>query len=114
MGQAKLFDQALQALGFFQGVQVFALDVFNQRHGGGRLIRHIAHQHGHRVQPRQARGAKAALARNDFVFAGVLALGQLADQDRLHDALRFDALGQFVQGTLIHAGARLIGSRHQL
>jgi hypothetical protein len=35
VSEPKLLDQALQALGFFQRVEVFALDVFDQRHGGG-------------------------------------------------------------------------------
>ena len=43
-------NQALQALRFFQGVQVFALNVFNQRHGRRGLVGHIAHQHRCRVQ----------------------------------------------------------------
>jgi hypothetical protein len=49
MRQAKFFNQALQALRFFKGVKVFTLDVFYQRHGGGGLIGHIAHQHWHAV-----------------------------------------------------------------
>ena len=47
--EPKLFDQALQTLGFFQGVEVFALDVLDQRHGGGGLVGHIAHQDRHRL-----------------------------------------------------------------
>ncbi len=45
--EAELADQALQALGLFQRVQVFALDVLDQRHGGGGLVGHVAHQHRH-------------------------------------------------------------------
>ena len=72
MRVAKLLHQALQALGFFQGVEVFALDVFNQRHGGSGLVGHIAHQHGHFRQSGNAGSAKAALTGNDFVLARVL------------------------------------------
>ena len=65
MGEAKFFDQALQTLRFFQRVQVFALHVLNQRHGGSGLIRHVAHQHRHAVEPGQFGRAEAPLARKD-------------------------------------------------
>jgi hypothetical protein len=48
----------LQALRLFQRVEVFALDVLDQRHGGGGFVGHVAHQHRHLGQARQARGAK--------------------------------------------------------
>jgi hypothetical protein len=35
-----------------------------------------------------------------------------AHQDRLHDALRFDALGQLVQAAFVHAGAGLVDACH--
>ena len=67
VGEAEFLHQALQALRFFQRVQIFALDVFNEPHGGGRLIGHITHQHRHAVQPGQFGGPEAALASDDFV-----------------------------------------------
>jgi hypothetical protein len=98
----------------FQRVEVFTLDVFNQRHGGCGLIRHIAHEHGHAVQARKPSRAAAALAGDDFVFAGVFAIGEAAHEDRLHDALGFDALGQLIQSAFVHAGARLVLAGHQI
>jgi hypothetical protein len=47
------FDQALQALRFFQRVQVLALDVLDQRHRRGGFVGHVAHQHRHAVQAGQ-------------------------------------------------------------
>ena len=67
MRQAKFLDQALQALGFFQRIEVFALHVLDQGHGGGGLVGHIAHQHRHPVQPGELGRTKAPLARNDLV-----------------------------------------------
>ena len=101
-------EQAAQAVGrsrsaasnllrLFQRVEVFALDVFDQRHGGGGLVGHVAHQHGHAVQPRQPRRTKAPLARDDFVLARVLSVHQTAHQNRLHDALGLDGFGQLIQ-----------------
>jgi len=94
--QAELVDEALQALRLFQRIQVFALDVLDECHRGGRLVGHVAHQHRHAVQPGQARRAKAPFAGNDFVLARVCPCAEAAHQDRLHDALRLDAFGQLV------------------
>jgi hypothetical protein len=101
-------------LSFFQRVEVFALNVFDERHGGGGLIGHIAHQNRDRLEARQARSAKTALACNDLVLASVRAFRKLTHQNWLHDALRLDRLGQFVQGTFVHAGARLVHAGHHL
>ena len=54
--QAKLLDRALEAMGFFRRVEVFAVDVLDERHGGRRLVGHVAHQHRNLGQARQARG----------------------------------------------------------
>ena len=112
--EAKLANQALQALCFFQRVEVFALDVFDQRHGRSGLVGHLAHQHGHFRQPSQARGAEAPLARDDFVLARVLSIHQTAHQNRLHDALGLDGFGQLIQRAFVHARARLVHAGHQL
>ena len=79
-------DQALDAHGFFQRIQVFTLDILDQRHRQRRIVRHAAHQHRHMGQPRQLCGAPAPLAGDDFIAA----VGKLAHQDRLHDSLRLD------------------------
>ena len=96
----------------FQRVQIFTLNVFNQRHGGGGLISHLTHQHRHFDQTSNARSTETAFTSNDFVLASVLTLGQLAHQNRLHDALGLDTLGQLIERALIHACAWLILARH--
>jgi hypothetical protein len=96
----------LQAVGLFQRVEVFTLDVLDQGHHRGGFVRHVAHQHRHLVQPGQARGAGAALAGNDLVAA----TGQRAHQHRLHHPLGLDALGELVQGPFVHAGPGLIAA----
>ena len=120
--EAKFVHQALDALRFFQRVEVFALDVFNEGHGGGGFVGHFAHEHGHLRQSGQTGCAVAPLARDDFVvrccgfFACAVCrwqrhgpgLRQLAHEDGLHDALRADAFGQLVQRAFVHAGARLV------
>ena len=115
--QAKFLDQALQALRFFQRVQVFALHVFYQRHGGGGVVGNVFYQYGYAGQPRQFGRPKAPLARDDFVFACVGTVAciqpQLAYQNRLQNALGLDGLGQFVQRSLVHARARLVDAGNQ-
>ena len=114
MRQTKLFDQALQALGLFKRIQIFALNIFYQRHGGCSLVRHLAHKHRHLIQPREPSSTKTPLTSNDFVFARIGAANQLAHQNRLHDALRLDALGQLVQRAFVHARTGLVDTRHHV
>ena len=112
--QTKFADQALQSLGLFQRIEVFALHVFDQRHGGCGMVVHCAYQHGRRLQAGQVCSSEPPFAGNDLVFPGVGAIRQLAHEDRLHDALRLDAFGQFVQCAFVHACAGLVHARHHL
>ena len=136
VGEPKFLDQALQAVRFFQRVQVFALHVLDQRHGGRGLVGHIAHQHGHAVQTGQLGSAKAALASDDFKHRLVetclrtrrswyllrlflaaqprVFVAQATHQDRLHDALSLDALCQFVQRAFVHVGTGLVLAGHHV
>ena len=75
VGEAEIGDQALDALRLFQRIQVFALDVLDQRHRGGGLVVHVAHQHRNLLQAGQLRGAEAAFAGDDLVLGGA---GQLS------------------------------------
>ena len=45
MGKAELLDQARKGTRLFQRIQVLALDVFDERHGEGGLVRHVADDH---------------------------------------------------------------------
>ena len=97
-------DQALNADGFFQRIQVFALNVFDQRHGQCRVVRHFAHDDRHDLQFGQLRRAPAPFAGDDFITA----LGQFTRQDRLHHTLHSDRSREFVQRCFVHAAARLV------
>ncbi|MNT30437.1 hypothetical protein D3C72_1662310 [compost metagenome] len=116
MRKTEVGDQAVNALRFFQGIEVFALDVLDQRHGRGGQVVHIAHQHRHFRQAGQLRSAETAFAGDDFIFdksaQGVLS--DRAHQDRLHQPLRLDRGGQLIQGPLVHARARLVFARLHL
>jgi hypothetical protein len=69
----------------------------------------FAHQHRDFGEPRQLRGAPAPLAGDDFVAAG-----DLAHQDRLHQPLRANRVGQLLQRLAVHLGARLVFAGRQL
>ena len=81
-------------------------EIIDQRHHRGRLIGHVAHQHGHRVQPGQRRRPHPALAGDDLVAP----VTHRAHQHGLHHALAADALGQLVKRPLVHAGPRLVAA----
>ena len=72
----ELADEPLQRARLFERVQVLALDVLDQRHRDGRIVRHAADDGRNVVQARDLRGAPATLAGDDFValrLAGLLA-----------------------------------------
>ena len=52
VSESKLFDQALEAKGLFQWVEIFTLDVLNQGHGRSGLVGDVAYQHRHFIQAR--------------------------------------------------------------
>ena len=83
MRELEFGHQALQPLRFFERVQVFALHVLDQRHHGGGLVGHFAHEHRHLVEPGQPGGAEAPFAGDDLVAIGA----HRPHQHGLHDAL---------------------------
>ncbi len=110
MGELEFLHQALQALSFFQRVEVFPLHVLDQGHDGSLFVADLAHQHRHFVQARELGGAKAALTGDDLVAAGTHG----AHQQGLHHALGADAFGQFVEAAFVHHLARLVLAGAQL
>ena len=69
MGEAELFGQALEALGFFQRVEVFALDVLDEAIAAAASSGTALSEDGHLTQAGELGGAAAAFAGNDFVAA---------------------------------------------
>ena len=114
VGEMEIVDQAVDALRFFQRIEVFALDVLDQRHRRGGLVVDVAHQHRDRLEAGQLRRAEAALAGDDLVAHRAIELADRAHQHRLHDALALDRGGQFVQRAFVHARARLVFTGLQL
>ena len=81
--ELEFLDQARDALGLFERIEVFALNVLDQRQRQGGLIRHAAHQRRDGIEACTLRCAPATFAGDDFEAAAV----DRAHQDRLHDAL---------------------------
>ena len=113
VGETEIGDQALDALRFFERIEVFALDVLDQRHRGGGLVVDIAHQHRDLVQAGQLRRAEAAFAGDDLVAVtpsrpiGRTSTGCIMPW-------RLDRCRQFGQRAFVHAGARLVFAGLQL
>ena len=63
----ELLGQPSVGLRFFDGVEVLALDILDERDLEQLIVRHVAHRHRHLQQSRTLRGAPAALAGDDLV-----------------------------------------------
>ena len=57
VGEFKFVEEAAQTLGFFYGIQVFALDVFNQAHCHGGFVVDVFDDDGHFGKPGELGGA---------------------------------------------------------
>ena len=112
VGQTELFGQPRQSARLLERVQVFALDVFDQRHRDSRFVRHIAHQRGNRLQSRQLCGPPATLAGDDFVFS-LAAVMCRPHQERLHDALSPYRIRKVFEGFLADVQAWLVAAFFQ-
>ena len=90
---------------FFDRVQILALDVFDQRHLEQRLLlagRHVAHDDRHAQEAGELCGAPAAFAGDDLK-----SIADLADHDRLDDAVGADRLRELLQARIVDVAARL-------
>ena len=100
--KTRRLHQAPDAGGFFHGVEVVALKVFDQRRFEALLLVPIADDGGYLLKSRQPCGAKTALAGDDLV-----ALARFAHDDGLQNAHGADGLGQFAQRRFLKALAGL-------
>ena len=106
VGQFEFVNQTAQALRFFNRIEVFTLDVFNQPHCHHGFVVGLLHHGGQFGQPRQLCRAPTPLARDEFVAVQAV----FAHDDGLDDALRFNRFRQFLQGFVLHLHTRLIAA----
>ena len=104
VGKTEFFLQAAQGDGLFHGIEVFPLDVLDQRHGDGGFVGHLADYRRDGVQLGHLGGTPAAFTGNDLVAL----FAERAHHDGLHDPLGTDGLGQLFQGIRGHVTARLV------
>ena len=97
MREIKLPYQTIKCAGLFQRIEVFALNVFDERHRNGRLIRNVAYYGRYVGKTRHLRGTPPALARDDLVSLNPVFLADGSGNDRLHYALRFNRLRQLFE-----------------
>ena len=68
--EAKLLHQTSKTFAFFDGVEILALEVFDQGSSHGICIGQVAHKHWDFMQTSLLRGAPAPFASNDFELLG--------------------------------------------
>jgi hypothetical protein len=105
--ELEFLDEALQAAGFFNGVQVLALDVLYEADAERRLVRDFAHDRRNALEARQACSAPAACARKDLVMPAV----DRTHDDGLDDASRAHRIGELRERGLVHSRSRLVAPR---
>jgi hypothetical protein len=116
MGQREFVDQPLQRARLFERIQILTLDVFDQGHRDGRLVRDAADDRRDFGEARHLRSAPTPLAGNDLVvlrpahsWRGCCAGRGNVDRTHdngLNDTLGFDRIRQLLQrlGSHVHAG----------
>ena len=98
-----LINVALERLGLFDCVEVFALDVFDDRQLGHLPVVDFANQDGHLAPVGCLGGTQAALAGDEFVV-----VADEADDQRLQNAVGADAIGQIGDLGFFECLARLV------
>ena len=103
MGEPGLVGKAPEGERLFNGIQVFALQVLDQREEPEVLVGHFADDHRHPVEPRLAGGPPTALAGDDLEPSG-----PLPGHDRLDQAPGSDRGGQPLEICGRNSGPRLL------
>ena len=93
LGELKLGNELRVTLGFFEGIEVFALQVFDQgEFEDGAVVGDAEDDRDFRQTEKLGR-APAAFAGDEFQMVALV-----ADDERLDDALFLDGIGEFAEG----------------
>ena len=103
---AIVVDQPAIGFPLFPGIELFALNIFNQSNFKRRAIIKLFNDYRDLVEFCALRGAPAAFASNNLILPA-----QIPHDDRLKDAQRGYGARQFIQRILIKIAPRLIGQR---
>ncbi len=99
----KFLNQAIESLRLLDGIQVFALEVFDERDFQGFLVGNVVNDDGNAVHGDKLCGAPAAFASEELISRGAF-----ANDERLDDAGAANRLRQFVERGLGETRARLV------
>ena len=105
MSHLELVDEPTQCHRLFDGIEIFALDVLDQRHRERRFVVDTADHRRDLGQPGGLRPTPTALASDDLETFAVN-----PHHNGLHHASRFDGLGELVEGFRVEPGARLVAT----
>ena len=106
---AELLHQQSIGPGFFERIEVGALDVLDEGDFQRLAVAQFADEHGYVMNAGPLGGAPAAFAGHDFV----LAASQRPDDDGLEQSLVADRACQILEITLGEVLARIVGTRLQ-
>jgi hypothetical protein len=101
--QLKFVHQTFECAGRFNRIQIFALDVFNERHFQRQLVRNLPNDRGDSLQSGALRCTPPAFARDKLK-----AIPYGSNDHGLNDAACLNGTRQLIQSFFAKAGARLI------
>ena len=104
--EVKFLNQTIEGLRLFDGIQVFALEIFDKRDFHGFVVGNVLNDHGHAMHGYELRGAPPALAGQELKTRTAP-----ANHERLDDSRAANRLRQLVERGLGEARARLVRTR---
>jgi hypothetical protein len=109
VAEAEIGRQLFEGYGYLDGIEVLALDVFNQGDFKEAVVMDVSDDDGHLLQPGEAGGPPTALTGNEMVL-----FADLPDDEGLDDPIGLDRSGQLLEASRVEDGAGLIGVRLDL
>lgn len=105
--QMKFLDQPVERGGLLDGIQILALQIFDECDLDGFLIRDVMHDRRDAVQAGKLRCAPTAFAGKEFVTLRPFP----AHDDGLNDASLANGIRELIERFRRKSGARLVGAR---
>ena len=102
LAEMEFLGEASEGFGFFDGVEVFALEIFDEGEFEDFLIGSFANDEGGFGEARALGGAPASFSGNEFEE-----IAAFAGDEGLDDAVFFDGENEFVEMFVAEDGARL-------
>ena len=101
--QAEVATQPLERARLLHGIQIGALQVFDDGHLHRLLVGYLSNDRRNRRFARQLRRQPAPLTRDQLVAA----LGQRTHHNRLHNTVKRNGLSKFTQSNIVELGSCL-------